>query len=68
MPRSLAGDGAERDGAEKLHQIELRDQIDGALVEGFQIPTPDPVIHRGHGVAGEGFDVLGGHDVGLFCK
>ena len=62
----LAGDGAERDRAEKPHQIPLGDQIDGALAEGLQIPTPDPVVHRRHGVAGEGFDVLGGHDVGLF--
>ena len=68
MPRRLADDGAERDGAEELHQIELGDQIDGALAEGFQIPTPDPVVHRGHGVAGDGFNVLGGHDVGLFGK
>ncbi len=63
VPRRFAGDGAERDRAEKLHQIELGDQIDGALAEGFQIPTPDPIVHRGHGVAGESFDVLGGHDV-----
>ena len=68
MPRRLADDGAERDGAEELHQIELGDQIDGALAEGFQIPTPDPVIHRGHGIIGEGFDILCGHDVGLFGK
>ncbi len=68
MPRGLAGDSTERDGTEKLHQIELRDQVDGALAEGFQIPSPDPVVHRRHSIAGEGFDVLCGHDVGLLGK
>ena len=47
----LAGGGVERDGAENINQIELRDQIDGALAKGFQIPAQDPVVHRRHAVA-----------------
>ena len=68
MPRCFADDGTERDGAEELHQIPLGDQVDGALAESFQIPTPDPVVHRGHLVASKGLDFLGGDDVGELGK
>ena len=44
MPVGFAGDGAKVNGAEELHQIDLRDVVDIVFPERFDVPLIAPVV------------------------
>lgn len=50
MPEAFAGDGAEGQGAEKIHKKDFRDTELQPLLEGFQRPAAAPVVDGGQGV------------------
>ena len=47
MPVGFAGDGAKVNGAEELHQIDLRDVVDIVFPERLDVPLLAPVVDGG---------------------
>ena len=53
MPVGFAGDGAKVNGAEELHQIDLRDVVDIVFPERLDVPLLAPVVDGGLAVTDE---------------
>ena len=67
MPQAFAGDGAEGQGAEKVDEKDFRYVKELSFAERFQLPTVAPIIDGGFGVAGQGDNILHGHDILIFA-
>ena len=68
MPEAFAGDGAEGQGAEEVHEKDFRNAEFQPLLEGFQRPTAAPVVDGGLGVAGQGHHVLYRDHIRVFAQ
>ena len=47
MPQAFAGDGAEGQGTEEVHEKNFRDTERQSLLKGFQRPAAAPVVDGG---------------------
>ncbi len=65
MPVGFASDGAKVNGAEELHQIDLRNMVDIVFSERLDVPLIAPVVDSGFSVAGDFGDHLGGQYIGI---
>lgn len=65
MPVGFAGDGAKVNGAEELHQIDLRDVVDIVFPERLDVPLIAPVVDGGFSVAGDFGNLLRSQHVGI---
>lgn len=65
MPRRFAGDGAKVSGAEKLHQINLRDVVDIVFPERLDVPLIAPVVDGGFSVASDFGNYLRSQHIGI---
>ena len=63
MPKALACDGTEGQGAEKVDEEDFRYVKELSFAERFKLPTVAPIIDCGFGVAGQGDYLLHGHDI-----
>ena len=68
MPEAFAGDGAEGQGAEKIHKKDFRNAELQSLLKGFQRPTAAPVVDGGQGVAGQGYHILYRDHIRVFAQ
>ena len=68
MPEAFTGDGAEGQGAEEIHKKDFRDTELQSLLEGLQRPAAAPVVDGGQSVAGQGDNILHGHDILIFAE
>ena len=68
MPKTFAGDGAEGQGAEEVHQENFRDAELQSLLKGFQRPTATPVVDGSLGVAGQGHHILYRDHIRVFAQ
>ena len=68
MPEAFAGDGAEGQGAEKIHKKNFRDAEFQSLLKGFQRPAAAPVVDGGQGVAGQGHHILYRDHIRVFAQ
>ena len=68
MPEAFAGDRAEGQGAEEVHEKDFRNAEFQSLLEGFQRPTAAPVVDGGLGVAGQGHHVLYRDHIRVFAQ
>ena len=68
MPKAFAGDGAEGQGTEEVHEKNFRDTELQPLLEGFQRPTAAPVVDGGQGVAGQGYHILYRDHIRVFAQ
>ena len=68
MPEAFTGDGAEGQGAEEIHKKDFRYVKELSFAERFKLPTVAPIIDGGFGVAGQGDNILHGHDIFVFIE
>ena len=68
MPEAFAGDGAEGQRTEKVHEKDFRDTELQSLLKGFQRPTAAPVVDGGQGVAGQGHHILYRDHIRVFAQ
>ena len=68
MPEAFAGDGAEGQRTEKVHEKDFRDTELQSLLKGFQRPTAAPVVDGGQGVAGQGYHILYCDHIRVFAQ
>ena len=68
MPQAFAGDGTEGQGAEKVDEEDFRYVKELSFAERFKLPTVAPIIDGGFGVAGQGDNILHGHDILIFAE
>lgn len=63
MPEAFVGDGTEGQRTEKVDQKDFRYVKELSFAERFKLPTVAPIIYGGFGVAGQGDNILNGHDI-----
>ena len=68
MPQAFAGDGTEGQRREKVYKKNFRYVKELSFAEGFKFPTVAPIIYGGFGVAGQGDNILHGHDILIFAE
>ena len=68
MPKAFAGNGAEGQGAEEVHEKDFRDAKLQPLLKGFQRPAAAPVVDGGQGVAGQGHHILYRDHIRVFAQ
>lgn len=68
MPKAFAGNGAEGQGAEEVHEKDFRDAKLQPLLKGFQRPAAAPVVDGGLGVAGQGHHILYRDHIRVFAQ
>ena len=68
MPEAFAGDGAEGQGAEEVHQENFWDAEFQPPLKGFQRPAAAPVVDGGQGVAGQGHHILYRDHIRVFAQ
>ena len=68
MPQAFAGDGTEGQRAEKVDEENFRYVKELSFAERFKLPTVAPIIDGGFGVAGQGDNILHGHDIFVFIE
>ena len=67
MPKALACDGTEGQGAEKVDEEDFRYVKELSFAERFKLPTVAPIIDGGFGVAGQSDNILHGYDIFIFA-
>ena len=68
MPQAFAGDGTEGQRTEKVDEKNFRYVKELSFAERFKLPTVAPIIYGGFGVAGQGDNILHGHDILIFAE
>lgn len=68
MPQAFSGDGTEGQRTEKVDEENFRYVKELSFAERFKLPTVAPIIYGGFGVAGQGDNILNGHDILIFAK
>ena len=68
MPKAFAGDGTKAQRTEKVDEKDFRYVKKLSFAEGFKLPTVAPIIDCGFGVAGQGDNILHGHDILIFAE
>ena len=68
MPEAFAGDGAEGQRTEKVHEKDFRDAELQPLLKGFQRTPAAPVVDGGQGVAGQGHHILYRDHIRIFAQ
>ena len=68
MPQAFAGDGTEGQRTEKVDEEDFRYVKELSFAERFKLPTVAPIIYGGFGVAGQGDNLLHGHDIFIFAE
>ena len=68
MPEAFAGDGAEGQGAEEVHEKNLWDAEFQPLLEDFQRTPAAPVVDGGQSVAGQGHHILHRNHIRVFAQ
>ena len=68
MPQAFAGDGTECQGAEKVDEKDFRYVKELSFAERFKLPSVAPIIYGGFGVAGQGDNILHGHDILILAE
>lgn len=68
MPEAFAGDGAEGQRTEKVHEKDFRDAELQPLLKGFQRTPAAPVVDGGQGVAGQGHHILYRDHIRVFAQ
>ena len=63
MPQAFSGDGTEGQRAEKVDEEDFRYVKELSFAERFKLTTVAPIIYGGFGVAGQGDNILHGHDI-----
>lgn len=67
MPQAFAGDGTEGQRAEKVDEENFRYVKELSFAKRFKLPSVAPIIDGGFGVAGQGDNILHGHDILKYC-
>ena len=68
MPQAFAGDGTEGQRTEKVYKKNFRYVKELSFAERFKLPTVAPIIYGGFGVAGQGDNILHGHDILILAE
>ena len=68
MPKTFAGDGTEGQRTEKVDEEDFRYVKELSFAERFKLPTVTPIIDCGFGIAGQGDNILHGHDILIFAE
>ena len=68
MPQAFAGDGTEGQRTEKVDQKDFRYVKELSFAERFKLTTVAPIIYGGFGVAGQGDNILHGHDILILAE
>ena len=68
MPEAFAGDGAEGQGTEEVHEKNFRDTELQSLLKGFQRTPAAPVVDGGQGVAGQSYHILYRDHIRVFAQ
>ena len=68
MPEAFAGDGAEGQRTEKVHEKDIRDAELQPLLKGFQRTPAAPVVDGGQGVAGPSYHILYRDHIRVFAQ
>ena len=68
MPQAFAGDGTEGRRTEKVDEENFRYVKELSFAERFKLPTVAPIIYGGFIVAGQGDNLLHGHDILIFAE
>ena len=68
MPQAFAGDGTEGQRREKVYKKNFRYVKELSFADGFKFPTVAPIIYGDFGVAGQGDNILHGHDILIFAE
>ena len=68
MPQAFAGDGTEGQRTEKVYKKNFRYVKELSFAERFKLPTVAPIIDGSFGVAGQGDNILHGHDILIFAE
>ena len=68
MPQAFAGDGTEGQRAEKVDEENFRYVKELSFSERFKLTTVAPIIYGGFGVAGQGENILHGHDILILAE
>lgn len=68
MPKAFAGDGTEGHRTEKVDEEDFRYVKELSFAERFKLPTVAPIIDCSFGVAGQGDNILHGHDIFIFAE
>ena len=68
MPQAFAGDGTEGQRTEKVYKKNFRYVKEFSFAKRFKLPTVAPIIYGGFGVAGQGDNILNGHDIFVFIE
>lgn len=68
MPQAFAGDGTEGQRAEKVDEENFRYVKELSFAERFKLPMVAPIIDGGFGVAGQGDNILNGHDILILAE
>ena len=68
MPQAFTGDGTEGQGTEKVYEEDFRYVKELPFAERFKLTTVAPIIYGGFGVAGQGDNILHGHDILIFAQ
>ena len=68
MPKALACDGTEGQGAEKVDEEDFRYVKKLSFAERFKLPTVTPIIDCSFGVAGQSDNLPHGHDILIFAE
>ena len=68
MPQAFAGDGTEGQRTEKVYKKNFRYVKELSFAERFKLTTVAPIIYGGFGVAGQGDNILHGHDILILAE
>ena len=68
MPQAFAGDGTKGQGTEKVDEKDFRYVKELSFAERFKLPTVAPIIDCSFGVAGQGDNLLHGHDILILAE
>ena len=68
MPQAFAGDGTKGQRAEKVNEEDFRYVKELSFAERFKLPMVAPIIDGGFGVAGQGDNILNGHDILILAE
>ena len=68
MPQAFAGDGTEGQRTEKVDEENFRYVKELSFAERFKLPMVAPIIDGGFGVAGQGDNILNGHDILILAE
>ena len=63
MPQAFTGDGTEGQRTEKVDEKDFRYVKELSFAERFNLTTVAPIIDCSFGVAGQGDNILHGHDI-----